>query len=470
MNELAYKAPPTVARFMKSDARVRLIVGPVGSGKSSGCNMEFLHRAGMQRPGPDGIRRTRWVAIRNTYRELKDTTRVTFSEWLGDKLEESGGGGWHEQDFTYEISMGDVQAEILFRALDSAKDVKKLLSLELTGAYINEAREVPRAILDGLKARVGRYPSRKDGGASWSGIWMDTNPMHTGHELYQLFKKVRPRAHELFEQPSGFAPDAENVENLPAGYYSDISDGQDEEWVDEYVRAKYPKRDKGSVYGDLLSRLEEAGAMGRDFTHPRDGVFAVFDLGVSDATSIWWFRSNGDGLDLLDFHEAVGKSALHYFEELDKRERAYGWELKRIVLPHDARARTFQTGATTQDLFIQRYPGLIEVLPPVSLEDGIGAGRHLLERATRFHPRTEPGLVRLRAYRFEFDVDRRVFGRKPVHDWTSHAADAFRYAALYTKRAGLLSRKPEPPKQPNAVPYHRSMTLDELWESNERQS
>jgi hypothetical protein len=210
MSELRidYSAPPTVADFLASCAFCRLIVGPVGSGKSSGCNMEFLRRALEQAPGKDGIRRTRFVAIRNTYRELEDTTRKTFEQWVGNPLERAGLGRWYEADFTFHIKFSDVDCEILFRALDDAEDVKKLLSLELTGAYINEWREIAGVILAGLKARVGRYPSMAEGGPTWYGIWGDTNPMSMGSDLYHLFKENRPEDHELFEQPDALGPQA----------------------------------------------------------------------------------------------------------------------------------------------------------------------------------------------------------------------------------------------------------------------
>jgi hypothetical protein len=106
-------------------------------------------------------------------------------------------------------------ARCLFRALDRPEDKKKLLSLEVTGAYINEAREMPKEVFDVLQQRVGRYPSKMQGGPSWFGIWMDTNPWHTGHWGYKLFSVTKPEGHVLFEQPGGMDEDAENVENLP---------------------------------------------------------------------------------------------------------------------------------------------------------------------------------------------------------------------------------------------------------------
>lgn len=439
---------------MGSDDFFRLVVGPIGSGKSSGCIMELLRRAREQRPGPDGIRRTRFAAIRNTYRELNDTTRNSFEQWFRPAME-AGVGKWNEQRFTFTLETGDVHAEYLFRALDSAEDVKKLLSLELTGAYLNEAREISPAVIAGLKGRVGRYPSKADGGPSWYGIWADTNPMAVGHSLYKLFKLDRPSGHRVFEQPSGFSPNAENLENLPTGYYETLCQGQDPEWVEEYAKAKYPRHDKGSVYGEQLALLEAVGAF-VDFVHPSDGIFLNFDLGVSDATAMWWWRLNGrGGVDFLDYYEATGQSLEHFILEAKRREVEDGWAYARLVLPHDARNRHL-TGTTVLERMVEAYPDRVDVLPATSLEQGISATRSLLTKPCRFRTRCAPGLEALKAYRYEWDADTKTFSRKPRHDWASHGADAARYVATYVEQARLVAPKEEK-KRP------RGFSLEDAW-------
>jgi hypothetical protein len=464
-----FTAPPTVADFMASCAFCRLIVGPVGSGKSSGCNMEFLRRALEQKPGPDGVRRTRFVAVRNTYPELRDTTRKTFEQWVGNPLESAGLGSWMEREFTFHIRFGDVDCEVLFRALDDADDVKKLLSLELTGAYINEWREVPGIILAGLKARVGRFPAMKDGGPTWYGIWGDTNPMAVGSELHDLFKVTKPEDHEIYEQPSALGPDAENLSNLVPGYYRQLCSGQSAEWVAEYAEAKYPRNDKGSIYGEKLALLEDAGCMA-PFEHPTDGVFATFDLGFSDATAIWFWRFNGHGVDFIDWYENSGKALSHYFDEVDRRTRSVdegglGWTLRKVIIPHDARAGSLQTGVSIEDMFNDHFDGgRVEIIPALDVNDGIEATRYLFEQVTRFHPRVADGLKRLKSYKYKFDLNTRVFSKTPLHDWTSHTADAARYVALYVKRAEFLTRQDAPKKPKGKV---RGPTWDEMVAAKE---
>jgi hypothetical protein len=244
-----YAPPPTVKRFMESDAPFRLIRGPVGSGKSTGCCFEIVRRAMMQAPGRDGVRRTRWAVIRNTKQQLKDTTLKTWNEWFPDGV----AGKWKETDMTFTLRFGDVHAEVLFRALDDPDDVNRLLSLELTGAYVNEMREIPLEILVALRSRCGRYPSPKEVRATWRGVIADTNSPSTDHWIYDKFEVEKPEGWIVFAQPGGLDPAAENVENLPVGYYEEMMTGADQDWINVHVHNKYGRSKAGRpVYEDTF--------------------------------------------------------------------------------------------------------------------------------------------------------------------------------------------------------------------------
>ena len=211
-----YDAPLTIGRFMGSDEPNRLIVGPVGSGKSSGCCVEAVRRSLETPPGEDGVRRARGVIVRNTYRELEDTTIKTFGEWVPEGEFGRWRGGDMAFDLIFETEDGArVETEILFRALDRPDHVKKLLSLDLTWCYFNEWKEIPLPIFQVMKTRVGRYPNREKVPRYWYGIFGDTNPMDTDHYLYRIFEEDRPPGHRVWRQPGGLSPNAENIRNLP---------------------------------------------------------------------------------------------------------------------------------------------------------------------------------------------------------------------------------------------------------------
>lgn len=241
MQELqVYKASRTGTKFHKKLDFVRAIMGPVGSGKSVTCSWEIMFRAMEQPADAMGMRKSRWAIIRNTYRELVDTTMETFFGWFPREM-----GHWRALDvkwtFVQELPDGTIMhLEILFRALDRPNDVKKLLSLELTGGWINEAREVPKAILDMLLTRVGRYPQLKPGDdEGWYGVIMDTNPPDSDHWWYRLFEENCPDGYRLYRQPSGLSAEAENIENLRKNYYTNMIKGKDPQWINVYVHGEY---------------------------------------------------------------------------------------------------------------------------------------------------------------------------------------------------------------------------------------
>jgi phage terminase large subunit len=227
----------------------------------------------------------------------------------------------------------------------------------------------------------------------------------------------------------------------------------------------------GAVWGDLLEALEKDGAM-EEFGHERDGVFSSFDLGISDSTSIWLWRLNDGGVDFIDHYEAHGKPMSHYFDWLEQRSAESGYKYVKHWLPHDARARTLQTGQSILDQFIEwqrTHKGMGEVAlgPSLSLLDGIQAGRWLLQHSVRFHPRCADGVEALKQYHYEYDEDRSTFGTKPEHDWSSHTADAFRYTACVTRVSEMLTRKPKVKVVgPIAVPINHGFTLNQvMWET-----
>lgn len=322
--KIRYEPPgPVARRFMRSNAFMRGIMGPFGSGKSTACVMEILRRAQQQAKAPNGKRKSRWLIVRNTYPELKTTTIKTWHQWVPRSL-----GKWQsEGPPTHFLNDGDLELEVMFVALDGPDDVGKLLSMELTGAWINEAREVPKAILDGLTGRVGRYPGPLDGGCSWRGIIMDTNPPDTEHWWYMLAEKdlstdrgrqlvesteaaeaamrssgalaADQSLVEFFRQPSGFSDEAENLDwldqsgdtlKLPIGhperrrqgrnYYVRASAGKTEDWNKVYLRGEYGFVLEGrAVYPEYVDSVHC-----REFEFSRrQGLYIGLDFGLTPA-------------------------------------------------------------------------------------------------------------------------------------------------------------------------------------------
>ena len=307
---LEYTAPKTVANYMMSDAKMRIIMGPQGSGKSSGSVLEIPRRALAQAPDDDGVRRSRWLVVRNTMPQLRTTTIKTFLDWIPP----GSIGQWKETIKEYHIALPlpdgtTVAAEVMFLALDTPDDVSKLLSLESTGAYFNEFREISPEIYEGMTRRVGRYPSKKGGpGPSWYGIWADTNPPRRGSWLHRMMENLDENMDPLpdrtddwkwdvFKQPSGRAPDAENVENLPPGYYN--AAGLTPEYVKVMIDGEYGNDRSGNpIFGKTFSR-EDHVAKGPISYISRLPLLIGLDQGLTPAAVLAQMLPSGR-LNILD--------------------------------------------------------------------------------------------------------------------------------------------------------------------------
>jgi phage terminase large subunit len=153
----------------------------------------------------------------------------------------------------------------------------------------------------------------------------------------------------------------------------------------------------------------------------------------------------------------------HYFDVVDAKPYQY----VKHWLPHDARAKTLQTGSSILEQAMQHWPGKVGIVPQLSISDGLQAGRWLLQQQIRIHPRCGEGIEALRQYHYEYDEDTKAFGMKPEHDWSSHTADAFRYLACVVKHSELITRKAAPPKPAEQRGHDQTWTLDKLFADNE---
>jgi hypothetical protein len=288
----------TLKRFTESDARVRGIRGVIGSGKSSVCVWELIRRGLEQAPSTlDGIRKTRWFIVRNTYMQLKDSTIRTVLEWLPEKYF----GVYHKTDHNYNITkFKDTHIEFCFRALDRQEDIRNLLSVEMTGCWINEAREVPKGILDAVDSRIPRFPSMKEGGATWCGMIMDTNSPDEDSWWYSTFEKGNiPKGWEQYVQPSAFSPDAENIKNLPPKYYDNMLAGKDADFIKVYLENQYGFVKEGdpifnATWVDHLHMAKEI----LNFLKGFDLIIGM-DFGLTPAAAITQFSPTGH-FNILD--------------------------------------------------------------------------------------------------------------------------------------------------------------------------
>ena len=254
-----FKPSHTISNFMTSEALVRCIIGPLGSGKSMGGIFELFRRAVEQAPDEKGVRPTRFAVVRNTLAQLRETFLADAQSYLGDfftyKVSRQA------LEFRFHLPDGTtVHSDWLLMPLERPEDSRKLLSLNLTGALVEECREVRYEVTAALMGRIGRYPAPSRVRPTWQGLMFISNPWSEGSEYHENFVLDKPEDWDFFQMPGGLDPDAENVEFLPDRYYERLMDGHSDEWIKVHVHG---------LFGDDMSgqAVYKASFKGEDHIH-----------------------------------------------------------------------------------------------------------------------------------------------------------------------------------------------------------
>lgn len=226
------------------------------------------------------------------------------------------------------------------------------------------------------------------------------------------------------------------------------------EQVEQELECNFDAAVVGSYYGTLLRELEKQKRfIEADIYEPQLPVHTSWDLGIGDSTAIWMFQIFGKEVRIIDYYEAHGHGLEHYVKVLQDRGYKYGnhW------LPHDAKIRELGTGRTRVET-LTRLGIVPNLIPRMEVADGINAVRLTLPHCWFSAKKCEKGIEALKMYRREKDDKNNSFKDKPLHDWTSHAADAFRYLAS-AWQAQLP--KPVEDKRPEGI------TLNDLFRAKE---
>lgn len=363
-----YTALPTLATFHQDKISfVKYINGPVGGGKSSGCVIELLLRALEQQPDEANVRKTRWAVIRNHYPELRSTTIKTYQEWIPQNIAPVVYTTPIVSHLKQKLPDGThLDMEVLFLALDGPEDIAKLLSLELTGAYINEARELPWEVIEGLLSRVPRFPKTKkdeEGNTTYGptrpGLIMDSNPPKTSHWLYEKFetgnvpegwaKYLQPPAVYYDQENKRFElnPDAENLQHLAADYYKNQINAASDDFIRVNLGGEFGMSRKGKP---VFPKFSEYKHVSKEIIVPSRGtpLLIGFDFGLQPAATFGQMAFAG--LRIVDEMPATDESLEDFLDE--------------YIIP----------------LLTKKYPGYTVV----GVGDPAGRGRSGLDKRTPF--------------------------------------------------------------------------------------
>lgn len=320
MQQLDYKANNTFVQVHNDPNKYIFVRGPVGSGKSSGAIWHLFLSAMNQRPNHEGKRKSKYGIIRATYPALKSTVIKSWEDWFGPLIKivyDSPIRG----NVTLPLPDGtDLDMDLVFIALDKEEEVKKLQSLELTAAHINEAAEVAQGVHQMLKSRIDRYPPTREGGAVAPFIICDYNSVDTEHWLYQLETATeRPPKHGFYAQPGALLmcesddpdaltcdvdgnyykinPEADNIQNLSKDYYVDQIAGADPAWVNVFILNNWGMVRSGRP---VYKMYNDSVHCAKSHIEPLKGVPLIIgmDLGLNPAATFCQLSPMGQFLVL----------------------------------------------------------------------------------------------------------------------------------------------------------------------------
>lgn len=436
-----YTPPPTVGAFIQSLAFYNFIIGPVGSAKTTGILFKILYHAARQKPSPvDGIRRTRFVVVRNTAPQLRDTTLNSFFTWF----KPGEAGEWRSSEMKFTFRFGDVECEVLFRALDTADDVQRVLSLEVTGAVLDEFVDIPKAIVEALSARCGRYPSAKDGGADWWGMWGASNPGNEDNWWYDWLgvgaPENRPANMGYFEQPSGLSPQAENIESLPGkrDYYTNLMVGKTAPWIKQFIEVQWGFSLSGKPVFSMF-RPDMHIAPRPLVVMPDAKLVIGFDAGLTPA-AIFGQQDMHGRVNVMAELVSEGMGAARFCKErmIPMLRNKFG-DCSNVVISADpAVNQRAQTDERSVRSVLENSLG-VRVLPAFSntLTDRLGAVEEYLTRLVDTGPAylVDPScrtLIRGFTSGYRYATNRKgVTGDSPEKNQYSHPHDANQYLCMY---------------------------------------
>jgi len=243
-HEINFEVIESLDDFFYSDKFISLAVGPVGSTKTTAGIMKILHHAAQMAPDKNGVRKSRAIWVRNTREQLRDTSIPDFLKWIPDGVM----GSFLKTEYKFVIKVGDIECEVLFRGLDDANDVRRLLSLQASFFIFDEFREIHPDIYNAAQGRVGRYPDKMmngvgcktDDGRANAHLWGMTNPPDQDTFWEELLTDPPENVHVTI-QPSGLSPEADWTQFLPDDYYDNLAQGKTEDWIDVYIHAQFGK-------------------------------------------------------------------------------------------------------------------------------------------------------------------------------------------------------------------------------------
>jgi phage terminase large subunit len=386
-------------------------------------------------------RTTRVVCIREIQNSIKDSVK----QLILDKIAKLGLG-----DFFSEVEneiRGPDGSLIIFKGMQSynADNIKSLEGYDI--AWVEEAQT-----LSAHSLRMLRPTIRKTG----SELWFSWNPRHKTDPVDAMFRDneadpdfmcivINWRDNPWFpdelrkEMERDFRNDPDGAEHVWNGAYGSSQGAILAKWVNKADR-------EGRIHDDVV--FDPAGLP----------IEVSSDIGFRDTASWWYWQRCLGGFRLLKYEGDSGLDADDWIPQIkDTLKELGGPKLGKIWLPHDARAKTFQSKHTTIERFLEHFKGQVDIVAQSKKLDQISAARDVIERCEFHKTLCDKGIDGLLAWEYEWNEELNVFSREPVHDWASHPSDAFSYGCQ------VMQEAPPPAESANKPRFLHETTAEEVF-------
>lgn len=388
---------PAALQFLFEPHRYKVLYGGRGGSKSWGIARALLIQ-GAARP-------LRILCAR----ELQNSITESVHHLLQTQIEALNLESFYEVQ--NQLIRGINGTEFIFAGLKN--NIGRIKSFEAIDiVWVEEAQTVSKKSWDTLIPTI-----RRDG----SEIWISFNPELDTDETYKRFVIAPPSDAKVVKVnwddnpwfPETLRREMEELKTRDWDSYRNIWEGE--------CRSSL----EGAIYAKELRAAEEEGRIRNVPYDALKPVQTFWDLGWADNTSIWFAQSVGQELRLIDYYSNSLQPLQHYIQVLQSKGYIYGTDW----LPHDAKAKTLATGRSVEEIMLA-MGRKVQITPNLSIFDGITAARAIFNRCYFDADKCNEGLQSLRRYRYDVDPDSGQLSGRPLHDYHSHAADAFRYFAV----------------------------------------
>ena len=402
--------------FNPEHSRYRVLYGGRGGAKSWGIARALLI-LGAKKP-------LRILCAREYQTSIKDSVH----KLLCDQIESMGLLGFYE--ITQASIRGSNGTEFLFAGLkNNVSNIKSYEGCDIV--WVEEAQSVSRLSWNVLIPTI-----RKD----HSEIWISFNPELETDETYQRFvlkppgdcvvQKINWGDNPWFPHTLELEKDA--LKNRDMEAYNNVWEGLCRQNVD------------GAIFAKELQMADIQGRLTRVIYDPSKPVHAIFDLGWSDATAIWFLQFVGMETRLIRYIENNQQTMSWYLAEMQK----FGYVYDTLWLPHDAENKTLAANGKSIEEIVRAAGYRVNIIPKVPVVDSINAARTIFPNCWFDRENAADGINCLRHYRYETDAYG-SFSKSPLHDEYSHGADAFRYI-------GLMVNEPRKPRKPRVQQFENA--------------